>query len=347
LQTGTYDSLAEAAEVKRAWRDLSSQSEELAEACELVLTELTRQTSQVDRIEDHVATAREATLVGAGEVVSADETKAKSWAWKGGGTGAVVGGAVGIIGGPVGVAVGAAVGTSIGSLIGSIPKWMVSRDCEKSRATLSQLQGKGAPESSGTMGDGGTSAADDDPSASFREREEMHVRAAMEARRRSRGAAGGGSSNDGSSSTDKTATDDDPEVTRLKLNCLENALRAMRATTDSAWILNTDRESFARVIRDDGDLAKAQSVAGSHLTGIEYGWLSAFFYRRKGSTVAPSRAASISSNSNKPGLLQRIRAMVMADRKQEEGDEGGRGGADADDEVVTQIEVILRELKQR
>lgn len=312
----------------RAWRDLSVQSEELTEASTMICQELARQTTQVDRIEDHMALAADNTLEGASEVVAADKNKAAKWRWQAGSVGALTGGAVGILGGPVGVGIGVFVGTSIGTFIGSIPKKMVDRDCERSsKAIEAERDSRG----------GGTAEAAEplvtDVSSSFAEREEMQARAAEAAAASRRSLRGGRQLyRDDDDEAGAAEPGEDPAVRALKLRCLENVLEAMQVTSRASELLASDRDALDRICRDDGTIAVGQGIAGNHVAGMEEGWLTAFFRRLR-------------PIPGKPGLFSRIRSLIVSTQAADDSDSSPAPPEEGED-VAEQIHRILCELKE-
>eukprot|EP00037_Helgoeca_nana_P025231 m.273794 g.273794 ORF g.273794 m.273794 type:complete len:418 (-) comp26886_c5_seq1:109-1362(-) len=322
----------------QTWRELSVQSEDLTQASAMICEELARQTKQVDRIEDHMGSAAESTLEGAGEVVAADNTKASKWKWQAGSVGALTGGAFGILGGPVGVGIGVFVGTSVGTFIGSIPKMMVQRDCERSKAVLETERHQ--TDGVATISTENSAPQATDVSESFAEREEMQIRAAVAAAanrrgRRTRRAVSESDEQDSSEAiaAAATAAAEDPRLRMLKLRCLENVLEAVRVTNSASELLESDRDALSRIRREDGTIATAQVIAGHHVTGMEEGWLAAFFRRLR-------------PIPNRPGFVSRVRSMLTPQSNPDAAASAEPPDQREREEIVSHIERILIELRQ-
>mmetsp|Transcript_3196 Transcript_3196/g.7777 ORF Transcript_3196/g.7777 Transcript_3196/m.7777 type:complete len:417 (-) Transcript_3196:144-1394(-) len=323
-----YDTVVQ--DTVRAWRGVCQQAEDLAAVAAVICAELATQTVKVDDIASNMTTAEVKTVGGGGEVVEADMSKASSWSWKSGATGAIIGGTVGIIGGPLGVGIGATAGTAVGSFLGSIPKIFVKNDVRNSQATLATL-------SSSSNHSVLPAAATDDESGTgllltedtrFEERARLQADAAMAAAcKRNRGR-----------NTYELLADvptenpaEDEGVREMKVRCLIAVIRAMEATAKASELLESDREALTRIRHSDETIGAAQSIAAHHVSGMENGWWGAFLR-----TLMPT--------SGRPSLLARASSLFASN-----GD--GRDSLEAPtvsekEEIVAQIQRMICELKQ-
>lgn len=312
------------------WRNLAKESSELLEASTLIATELHRQTEAVTSFEDHMDSAGDDTVAGAEELLDAEKAQAKKLPWAAGGTGATVGAVVGIVGGPLGVAAGAFVGGSIGGFIGRIPKRLIDRECEVNRAIL-RSDGK-----SGNFGGNGNPittavAAAETPPRHFASLD----RAGYGGPGRS---PGHGRLPPGQSALHTSS--EAAEVCRLKVACLESILEAMSVSTESNWILDSDRKTIDRTAQEELRQRTAQVIADRHLKGLERGWLQAFvrpFSRRSNAVLA---AAAPRVPGPAAAAQQQDDWVSLDGAGNEDGDVGG-----APDDVEGRIVAALKDLK--